>query len=518
MNILHIIKNQKILNYYPHQIEDFPYPGGGTGGGGGGGGTGGGIPSGIIVPGLVISPPGDQALAIGVKRCFTATGTLSLPAMATQSVNIDVGCSKFSNGTWEKTCGTNGPPDDECFSSKLIHKKQSFSVEAKNTLFQTPGPPYNNFDMIFGVKSTNGYYFYWTVYKYCNATAGYCNSDWLAQCRMHYPDGTVVNLASGYVEFAQTFRLRSDGNRLSWDYTTHNNWVNNRYYVTIPEDVGKFQVFTNALWLTNRWEGFKMQVGAYQGEIGEDEYIWSTNCPAIMNINKRIACYTPTLPGSCDLCVSAQDLDPVCINIVSAPLYLHPIGIDCGLCGGDITCVGIPAPTTPVISVTNIDDSIIITWSDSTSFTTGLYYEVEITPTLGSKTTIDVLDSSVTLVSQPDDTYNIRVRALDDCGESAWSNTETITIDTSLFLPSGPANFTISPMGTNPETYTATWDPVVGSVEYEIWIGNPQTTLLATTTGTSLFLGQLISGLELSVRSKDGLGAYTSFSTIQTIP
>lgn len=512
-NLFDIINNSRYLHFLnPSEIENFP--GGGSGGGGEGGGVGG-TTSGLIVPGLTIFPSGSQSVAIGTNTCFTASGAISIPSEATQNAVIDVGPIQSSNGTWTKTSGANGPLDVEGLNSKYLHPKQPFQIQGKNSAFvgATPGVPLNNEVIVLGVKSTGGYTFFWMVYKYCNAVAGDCAVRWSAHIFVTYPDGTTVALASGLVEFNQYFRLKSDGNRIIWEYTTEGNWVYNRAYMAIPEDVGKMQFIVNAAYVGNKWTNLQTSRGSYQGIIEPDEFVWSTNCPTNLEISGERACFNSTLPGSCDICVSAPDLDPVCVNVVSSPLYLTPTNTDCGSCGGVVTCLNIPDPTTPVIKGYVVENTITITWSDSISFTTGLHYEMDVNGVI-----TDILDSTTILTGLADGVYTIKVRAVDDCGQSIFSNIEILTVDTSVIRPAGPTSFLLTPSLVKPETYTATWDPVVGSVGYEIWSGNPQTVVITTTTLTSIFLGQLISGLNLSVRSIDGLGEYTSFSNIEIVP
>lgn len=511
IELINIINNSRFLYLLnPFDIEAFP-------GGGGGGGEGGGVDGttpGVIVPGLTISPSGSQSVAIGTTTCFTASGAISIPSEANQNAIIDVGPIQTSNGTWTKTTGANGPLDVESRNSKLLHPKQPFHIQGKNSQFvgATPGPPDNNEVIVLGVRSTGGYHFFWMVYKYCFAVAGDCPVQWSAHIGVTYPDGTTTFLASGLVEFNQTFKLKSDGNRIVWEYTTFGNWVYNRAYMTIPSDVGKMQFAVNAAYVGNKWTSLQTYRGSYQGTIAPEEFVWSSNCLTSIDINGNQACFTSLLPGSCDICVSAPDEDPVCVNIVSSPLYLTPDGIECQSCGGVVTCVNIPDPTTPIITTTVLEDQITITWADSVSFTTGLHYEIDVDGVVTS-----VLDSTVILSGQPDGTYNIKVRAVDDCGQSIYSNIEVVVVDTLAARPATPTSFLLTGSFVKPETYTATWNPVVGAVEYEIWSGNPQTTLIATTTLTTLFLGQLIPGLNLSVRAKDAFNAYSFFSNIEVV-
>lgn len=507
MNLLNIINSQKILHNLQAPIDpDIDiYPGGGWIPGSGGGAI-----SGALVPYLSISPPGkNRSLAIGVTTCFTAEGVISLPDKAYENVNINIGLSQFSNGKWKKTSGSNGVMDDECLNNKLIHKKQSFSVMAKNTTFITPGPPNNNFDISFGIKSTSGYYYYWTIYKYDTG-------DWFAQCKMRKPDGVIVNLKNLLADLNQTFLIRSDGGRLLWDYTVNNEWVYAVHQLQIPDDVGSFQVFVDGAYLDNEIDEFKIKTGPYQGKVQDDEFIWTTDCPNSIEINGNKLCYTPTISGSCSICVSAPGLDPICINTVSSPPFLYPVGIQCNSCSDDIDCNNIPNPTDPIISAFTIEDTITINWLPSISFTSGLYYELEIN---GIST--DVLDTDVTLINQLDGSYSIKVRAVDDCGQSNWSNIVVVIVNNGG-LPIGPANFYLDPSMMRPIEYTAYWDPIGGAIEYEIWIVNagpppPLPSKIATTNLTTYYLGILPSGLPLAVRARIGISTYTDFSNIEIV-
>lgn len=512
-----IIKNSKFYNYIYIPIygdDDFPPIGIPGGGSIGNGGSTSGVTTGVIVSGITLSPSGNQSVAIGVRTCFTASGAISLPAESNRVAVIDVGCYQTSSGVWVKTCGTNGGFDAECLNSKLLHPKQPFHIQGSNTVFTggTPGSPTNNVAIIIGVKSTGGYRYFWEVYKYCNATPGDCSSRWKASANVINPDGSRVIIGSGFVEFNQTFRVKSDGTRIIWEYTTEQNWVYNYASVSIPIDTGSFQFFVNGGWTDNTWTNLTTYRGSYQATIQPDEFVWSTNCPSNLEVDGETACFVSTTPGSCDICVSGLGLDPVCTTIISSPLYLNPIDYDCGSCGGPTQCLNIPDPTEPVITTTYIDDSITITWSDSISFTTGLYYQVDVNGTI-----TDVLDSTLVLTGLADDTYVIKVRAIDDCGQSDFSNIETVIINTGFIAPATPSNFLLTKNPGSPSTYTASWDTTIGAVDYEIFIGNPQSTFLISTASTSIFLGQLINGLSLSVRAKDGSNLYSPFSNIEIV-
>jgi len=513
MNLLNIIKNTRILNLVLPEDGIDGFPGGGTGAGGGTGGGGGGVVSGVVVPGLSMTPNGDQSMAIGTKLCFRASGATSLPAEPERAVNFDVGCDTSNNGTWTKTCGVNGGFDSQTTSSSIINKRQPFYIQGKNSVFSTPGSPTNNYHILFGAKSTNGYYFFWEVYKYCNATPGNCSSSWLASVKMIYPDGSIETLSGGLVEFNQTFRVKSDGNTIIWEYTTYGNWAYNYFYVTIPDDCGNFVPFINGGWNGNKFTNLVLYKGSYQGSTPPEDFIWTTTCPDNLEVNGDTACFTSTTPGSCTVCVSTLQEDPICSNIVSSYLYLTPNNITCDTCGEVGDCLNIPEPTVPVITVDVVADTVSITWTDSISFTTGLIYELDINGVV-----TELLDSSVTLTGVADGIYNIKVRAIDDCGQSDWSNIEVVEVDTFSIPASGVSDFLLTPSLTKPIVYTASWSSMPGMVEYEIWIGDPQVKLLLTTTSTSEFLGTLISGLSISVRGHDGVGGYSDFSNIEIVP
>lgn len=508
MNILDIINKTKNLSYIDVPPDDFPpigVPGGGSIGNSG-------TTTGIIVSGITISPSGNQSVPIGVRTCFTASGAVSLPAESIRTAIFNLGCSPTSTGTWVKNCGTNGSLDAEASNSTLIHPSQPFHIEGKNSVFTggTPGPPNNNVVLIIGAKSTGGYKFFWSVYKHCNATAGSCSVRWQANASITFPDGSTVNISGGLVEFNQSFRVKSDGTRIIWEYTTENNWVYNYAWFAFPSDIGNLQFIVNAGYIGNTWTNLTTYKGSYQATIQPNEFVWSTNCPTNLEIDGDEACFVSSTPGSCDICVSAPGLDPVCASIVSSPLYIVPSDFDCGSCGGPTQCLNIPDPTTPVITTTTIDDTITVTWLDSISFTTGLYYQIDVDGTV-----TNVLDSTTILSGLVNGTYNIKVRAIDDCGQSVYSNIETVVVNNALIGPSAPINFLLTPASGPPVIYTASWDPVIGAVEYEIFIGDPQTTFIISTTSTSIFLGQLIKGLSFSVRAKDGSNVYSSFSNIE---
>lgn len=525
MKQLEILKYNKILHLLdPNDLPD-DFPGGGSGGGGdinpsggGTGGTGSGTTSSVIIPTLSISPNIDQSVAIGTKRCITASGTISLPQEAERYAILDSGCAPtLGTGTWIKTCGTNPAPDAETVNTTLLYKYQPFHIVGSNGVFSTPGGSINNTDAQIGVKTTNGYYFYWDVMKYCNATPGNCGSNWLGYARIINPNGVGVTISGGLVEANQQFKVKSDGTRIIWEYTTYNRWVYNYCYVTIPEAGGDFQFYVNALFLGNTWTNLRTYRGSYQGTVKPEDFIWSTNCSDNLQINGNKACYTPTVPGACQVCVSTVNTQPKCINIVSSPLYIRPVNSNCIGCGESTDCANIPNPTQPIVTLSStVSNSININWNDSLSFTNGLYYELDVNGDVQ-----DVLDSSVVLSDLATGDYTISVRAIDACGESEWTSPQTITISASEseFLP--PEDFTLNIIDdSNPTAiiYGASWTSSVGAVDYEIWVGDPQSSIILTTTLLNVTIGTLFTGLKLSVRAVDAFSNYSGFSNIEVVP
>ena len=228
--------------------------GGGSGGStrGSGGGTGGGqsgTTSSVILPSFSLSPSGNQSIAIGSTICFTASGSISLPQEPERIAVLDVGYGQSSNGVWVKSHGGNVYQyNSEASNSNVIYKKQPCYITGRNTFFNTPGGSINNSSTILGLKSTNGYFYYWEVFKYCegdNSNGGDCGNRWFAYPKITTPTG-VITLGGGHVEQNQIFRVKSTGNRIIWEYTTENNWVYNYATVPIPEEVGDFYFFVRS--------------------------------------------------------------------------------------------------------------------------------------------------------------------------------------------------------------------------------------------------------------------------------
>lgn len=514
MNLLEIIKQSKTLyNLNPEDIDDFP---GGGGGGGGTGGGGSGTTSGVIIPGLTISPNTNQSIALGSTLCLNASGAISIPQEAESFANLDVGCSATSNGTWIKSCGTNSTYNSEASSSRIIYKRQPFHIVGSNGVFTTPGSPINNYSCILGVKSTGGYKFFWEVIKYCNADPSNCESHWLAYPKVATPYGTLIVLGGGRVEAAQNFKVKGDGNMIIWEYTTRGNWAYGHQYMVMPSDVGNFQFFADGLWLNNRWTNLKTYRGSYQGTIPNEEYSWTSNCIDDLVINGNQACYTPTIPGSCQICVSTPHHESKCINVIASPLYIKPIDIECNGCSETLECENIPNPTLPILTITNPTiDSILISWEDSISFTEGLRYEININDDIST-----ILDSTVLFDNLEEGEYNISVRSIDNCGNSNWTEVETIIISSSISSLDAPENFELIEESINSngqKEFSATWNSVVLAVNYEIWIGNPQSIHIITTSSTTTYIGYLSDGLEVSVRAINSSGVYSNFSNIEIV-
>jgi hypothetical protein len=332
MNLLNIIQKTKVLNNF--QIEDFDDFAGNRGGtgnssgvsGGTGGGTGG-TTSGIIVPSLSITPNTNQTLAIGTTQCFNASGVISLPLEPEATADLDMGCSSYSAGVFTKTCGTQNAYDSERYSSRPIPQFQPFHIVARNQFFNTPGSPTNNSSTIIGVRSTGGYWFYWEVFKYCNATAGNCGSSWFAYAKMNMPPGIVVTIGGGLVEQNQHFKIKSDGNDMIWEYTTFNNWVYNYHRRPIPADVGEFTFTVDGLYSNNTWSDVRTYRGSYQAPV--TDFVWTTNAPEGLVISGSQACYTPLAQGNHQVCVAAAGLDPICLNVNAVPLFFRPLDKVC---------------------------------------------------------------------------------------------------------------------------------------------------------------------------------------------
>lgn len=509
MQLIDIINRTRVLyNLNPGDLPGDQFPGGGGGSSSGGGG----VTSNNVVPGLFLSPSTDQSIALGTTLCFTASGAISLPQESERNAVLDLGCSASSNGTWVKNCGTNGIFDAEAYSSILLHKKQPFQFTATNSSMASPGPPSNNVDLFMGIKTTGGYMFYFEVMRYCNTTPGNCSNVWQGYIKAVTPDGTQITYVGGLVEFNQKFRLRSDGTTLSWDYTTHNNWVYNRYYITLPEDVGKIQFFVNAKFLNNSWTNLKTYKGSYQGTIPPEDFIWNTNCDDNLVIDGSEACYTPTSSGSCQVCVSTEDIDDrKCVSVIASPLFINPQGIDCDGCLGNLEdCANVPNPTTPELTVDYYtEDSISLSWTESLSFAPGLYYEINVNGDIQT-----VLDTDVILIGLSPDVYTILVRAIDVCGNSDWSVEQIVDLSSiPIGVPDIPQNFLLEDIGNS--VYEGSWDSVLGAVSYEIWAGNPQMSLVLSTSSTNTIIGTLPSGIYLSVRAKNGSDVYSDFSNFQ---
>lgn len=523
MNRIELLKYNKVLYNVSPPGDDFPTGGGGSGGGDGtttsGGGTNGGqsgTTSSIVIPSLSISPSTDQSIATGTTICFTASGSISLPQEPEQNAVLNAGCAQsLGTGIWVKNCGTSPAPDAETVNSTLLYRNQPFHIVAQNAVFGTPGGSMNNSDALLGVKTTNGYYFYWDVLKYCNSTPGYCESNWLGYVRVINPNGVGSTLSGGLVEANQKFKVRSDGTRIIWEYTTENNWAYNYYSIPIPEDSGDFQFFVNALYVGNTWANIRTYRGSYQATVKPEDFLWNSNCLDNLVINGNKACYTPLVPGSCQVCVSTINTEPKCVNVVSSPLFLKPVNIPCQSCGDETDCSNIPNPTQPSISLSStVDDAIDITWDDSTSFTTGLFYEVNINSAIQN-----VLDSTMHLTGLVPGVYDVSIRAIDACGQSDWTPIQSITIPVSSSFEA-PQNFTIDIIDDSDPSniiYGVSWDSVLGAVAYEVWAGNPQSTLLSSTILTNITLGTLFSGLSLSVRAIDAFSNYSPFSSIEVI-
>lgn len=435
-----IINNTRVLNNLQSPIEDYQndgFPigsgssqGGGNSGGGMGGGTAG-TTSSNLISGLTLSPNTNQSIVTGTTLCLNASGVLVFPQEGEQSALLTGGCSAMSVGslgTWVKNCGTNGNYDGEAYDTNLIYKNRPFQFTGTNASFiNNPGGQFNNVHLMIGVKTTGGYKFIWEVYRYCNANgSSNCGSRWISTCKLVYPNGAATTLNTGYVEFNQQFRLRSDGNTISWDYTTEGKWVYNRIYMTIPADSGDFQFIVNALWMGNVWTNLMTYKGSYQATPRPEDYIWTSDCTDNLVITGNKACYTPITPGYCKICVSTINLTPQCVSVVSSPLTLTPVGIDCENCGGNqaIQCENIPNPTLPIVTLSSSSStSISINWASSISFTTGLFYEININGDIQT-----TLDNDVIINSLPPATYTISVRAIDSCGESTWSTPQNITL------------------------------------------------------------------------------------------
>lgn len=511
-----INRNRVLYNLNPDIIDD-DFPGGGGGGTGGGGN---GTTSANTVPALYISPSENQSIAIGTTLCFTASGNMGFPQESEQVAGLNGGCSATSSGTWVKNCGTNGQPDAEAYDTRTIHKNRPFQFTGRNGTFNSPASPLLNTHILLGVRTINGYYFYWDVYRYCASTSVGCTSRWMGSIRMSTPQGNQITFATGFVEFNQLFRIRSDGNRISWDYTTENNWIYNRYYITIPEDVGEFQFFVNGLFLNNQWDDLKTLRGSYQSTPTPNDFVWTSDCVDNLVVTGNKACYTPVIAGHCKICVALPNLQPKCVSVVATPLTLTPVNAECRSCGETEECENIPDPTQPVISVTSIDvDSIRISWNDSISLTSGLFYEVKVNSVIET-----TLDSTVILSSLETGSYNISVRAIDACGASDWSVEVIYEIVAEDDRDAGPADFALTEVPyegdrtSDLNSYEATWEEVVGADSYEIWVGDPQSYILVTTSDLFYDFISLTGGIYLSVRGKYLDGSYTLFSNITQVP
>ena len=349
LNILNILKNQKTLNVlvipedsgFDGLSKIYGEYGGGGGGaynpgqGGGTGGSGSGTTSGVLIPTLSVTPSTNQIVAIGSTICFTASGSISLPQQQEQFATLVPlnASSTYSNGTYIKVGGVNNNYDADAVDPSIIYQRQPFHIVGTNSSFTTPGTPDNNSSIKIGVKSTGGYEFYWEVSRYCNAVGGGCTARWYGFMKIKAPNGsiTVIPAGPGYTEPSQQFKVRSDGIRIIWEFTTENNWVYNYKSSNIPDDCGDFQFFTSGLFTNNRFDNIRTYKGSYQGTVSQFE--WNTSGSEVdITVTGNTACIIPLQQGSFQLCVATNNVEPICVGVQAVPLYLRPKNLECNSC------------------------------------------------------------------------------------------------------------------------------------------------------------------------------------------
>jgi hypothetical protein len=341
--MLEILKSR--LKLVPLEGDGGEFGGGGGGGyippgevptegGGGGGSSSSTSPTGNFLPTITISPNTPQTLAVGTNRCFTALAAISIPQEDERFADFDpeiingADCYDASIGYWRKNAGGNAIYDAETIVPELIYNKQPWRIEATNTEFSTPGGANNNTSVIMGVRSTGGYAFFWELLKYCNSTPGDCGSGWFAHVKMNTPS-TTISLSYGAIEQSQFFRVRSDGTRIWWEYTTEGNWAYNYYGLDIPADAGDFYFFVNGLYLNNSLSYIKTFRGSWQGTVPVE---WTTPDGGTLSGTGNTRCFTTDTPGEYSICAGAPGIEPVCVDITADDLFYIPIGFDCDSC------------------------------------------------------------------------------------------------------------------------------------------------------------------------------------------
>ena len=336
-------RNLKLLEFPPDEGGGSGDEGGGgvglpPGGGGdpppsGGGGTT--PPSGSFLPSITISPNTTQHVAVETQRCFTAIASISVAQederLAAFDPEVVNGCDVYdaSVGYWRKQCGGNSIYDAYTSVPQLIYHSQPFYIVGANSEFNTPGVPNNNTSCYIGVQGTGGWDFMWEVFAYCNTTVtGSCTVTWFGNCRVRNPSNVVTDIALVGVNFNENFRVRSDGTTIYWEKSTAGVWSVAATYAN-PTDGGDYQFFVDALFLQNTWTNVRTFRGSWQGQV---PVTWTVPDGGTLTGTGNTRCFSAPTAGDYSICVEAEGLEPLCIDIVVEPLYFTPVGYECGEC------------------------------------------------------------------------------------------------------------------------------------------------------------------------------------------
>ncbi len=324
-------------------------PGGVAGSGGGffpgGGGSPPPAPPPPAVPAaLALTPPGPVAGIVNIPTCFVGSGNVIIPQEDEQYIYLPSSGTNWTyditTGRWQKTGGSGtGVLDAPATSLDTAYGLQPFYLQGFNLEFLTPAAPYRFNDTYLGVLDDSNVFYGWRIWKNCGANSeSTCpdanvddpNKNWKAYALVN---GAQLDIIPIGVNPDEGFRIRSDGASLHWDrYTSSGHpapqWDYSIYSIPLPGST-TFRFHLNSGYFNNVLSTVRTFKGSF---IGSVPFTWTTPLGGTLTGTGNNRCFTSSVPGTYQVCISTASDGPICASITIADLYFQPIGFNCGQC------------------------------------------------------------------------------------------------------------------------------------------------------------------------------------------
>lgn len=275
---------------------------------------------------LTILPNTPQTTIPGIPACFQGSATVSIEQTDFMYMDIpETGTNYTYNHSsleWKRSGGTDGTPLIQT-TTTFAYGKQPFYITGINySYWFTPGDPDKRVTWFIGVTddADNDYWIDVGV-RFCPGGTG-CDPSWYMRI-FSTQQGLIYHKNVG---FNQQFYVRSDGVNLYFErkvgYIVYTE-------ASIPLPASANWRFTVGSYFDNWIGGLGVFKGSYQGTI---PITWSAPDGGTLEVTGNTACLTLDDYSTYSVCGETEFDDPICIEVVSAPLTFEPVGLACDEC------------------------------------------------------------------------------------------------------------------------------------------------------------------------------------------